>query len=76
MAELKSEKSKAEGTPKAKMTEEAVYTVDEFVAAAPNIFKNVRTECIVAAFRMAGVQDATVREAQRIVNDFCKKEVK
>ena len=76
MAELKSEKPKTEEAPKAKKKEEAVYTVEEFVAAAPNVFKNVRAECVAAAFKLAGVQTATVKEAQRIVNDFCKKEVK
>lgn len=76
MENPKNEKMKAEEAAKVKKKREPVYTVEEFVTAGSKVFKNVRTECIAAAFRMAGIQTATVKEAQKIVNDFCKKEVK
>lgn len=59
-----------------KPASEAVYTVDEFVRAAPEVFPGIRRECIMAAFKVAGVKSATVKGAGKIVNDFCKKEVK
>lgn len=75
MADIKGN-TKETGKQQAKEKQEPVYTVDEFVSAAKKVFGNVRRECIVAAFKLAGRDTATVKEAQKIVNDFCKKEVK
>ena len=38
--------------------------------------KDVRKECVVAAFRYAGKKEATKEEAKKIVVGFLKKEVK
>ena len=60
-----------------KATAESVYGVAELAANAEVVFgKTVRSECVVAAFKAAGKTSATKAEAQKIVNDFLKKEVK
>ena len=59
-----------------KAVPEAVYTMDEFVHAAQEVFPGIRRECVMAAFKVAGIKKATVKEAKKMVNDFCKKEVR
>ncbi len=68
--------SPAKGTAMKNPAPEAVYTMDEFVHAAQEVFPGIRRECVMAAFRVVGVKKATVKEAKKMVNDFCKKEVR
>jgi len=56
--------------------EEPVYTLEEFLSAGTSVFgRETRQECIVAAFRLAKKTEATINEAKKLVNEFCKKEV-
>lgn len=50
------------------------YTVDEF-AAAPKSLDAKSPDIVRAAFMVAGVKEATVEEAKKIVSDFGKKGV-
>ena len=57
--------------------QEAEYTVEELAAASEKLFgKKVMPECVIAAFRVAGVEKATKTEAAKIVKNFMTKEVK
>ena len=67
--------SPAAGTAVKKPVPEAVYAADEVVRAAQEVFPGVRRECVMAAFKVAGVKTATLRDAKKLVGDFCKKEV-
>lgn len=70
-----SEKQKT--TPEEPIIREAEYTVDELAKASEAVFgKGVMPECVIAAFRVAGIEKATKTEAKRIVTNFMKKEVK
>lgn len=54
---------------------ESIYTVNELALNAVALFgKN--PECVSAALREKGKTSCTKSEAQRIVQDFLKKEVK
>lgn len=53
---------------------EAVYKAEEFVAVA-NIF-GTQPECVEAALKLAGIQEATEATARKIVKEFLNKEVK
>lgn len=52
-----------------------VYSKDELVAASGKVF-GVSPDIVTAALRMAGIQQATVEEATKIVKEFAHKEVK
>lgn len=75
MAGNKEKKMSKEPERERQKSEDAVYTAEEFAEAGRDMFGNVRRECIVASFRAAGRTSATVKEAQKLVTDFCKKEV-
>lgn len=51
------------------------YTAEELSAGAKNLF-NVRSECVAAALRAAGITKCTVSKAKEVVAEFMKKEVK
>lgn len=53
---------------------EAVYKAAEFIAVA-NIF-GTQPECVEAALKLAGIQEATEATARKIVKEFLNKEVK
>ncbi len=56
---------------------ESVYDVNELAKYAEKVFRpEVRSECVVAAFKFAGKTEATRPEAKKIVESFMKKEVK
>lgn len=58
-------------------TPEPEYTAEELAAASEKVFgKKVMPECVIAAFRVAGVEKATKTQAAKIVKDFMTKEVK
>ena len=64
-------------TPKKAKTAPAVptYTVQEF-AAAPKTLGVENSDMIIAAFKVAGKESATIEEAKVIVEKFKKKEVR
>lgn len=56
---------------------EAEYTMEELAAASEAVIgKGTMPECVIAAFRVAGVEKATKKEAQKIVKQYLTKEVK
>ena len=56
---------------------ESVYEVSELAKYADKVFgQDVRSECVIAAFKFAGKTEATKLEAKKIVESFLKKEVK
>ena len=60
-----------------KTSTESVYDVNELAKYAEKVFgPEVRSECVVAAFKFAGKTEATRPEAKTIVESFMKKEVK
>jgi phage-related baseplate assembly protein len=71
----------SESTKKAPSKEptiqEAEYTVEELAAASETVIgKGTMPECVIAAFRVAGVEKATKTEAKKIVTKYLTKEVK
>lgn len=57
--------------------QEAEYMAEELAAASEAVIgKGTMPECVIAAFRVVGVEKATKTEAKRIVTNFMKKEVK
>jgi hypothetical protein len=72
---------KSENTKKTSSVEPIVqepeYTAEELAAASEKVFgKKVMPECVLAAFRVAGITKATKTQAAKIVKDFMTKEVK
>jgi len=72
---------KSENTKKTSSAEpiiqEPEYTAEELAAASEKVFgKKVMPECVIAAFRVAGITKATKTQAAKIVKDFMTKEVK
>lgn len=71
---------KTAAEPKAaekKTSTESVYGVNELAKYAEKVFgPEVRSECVIAAFKFAGKTEATRPEAKKIVENFMKKEVK
>lgn len=60
-----------------KTSTESVYDVNELAKYAEKVFgPEVRSECVVAAFKFAGKTEATKTESKKIVDSFMKKEVK
>lgn len=56
---------------------ESVYEVSELAKCAEKVFgPDIRSECVVAAFKFEGKTEATRPEAKKIVESFMKKEVK
>lgn len=58
-----------------KKREEAVYFTEEFVANAETLFRR-KPECVRAALMEKGIEKCTKSEAQKIVAEFMKKEVR
>lgn len=57
--------------------QEPEYTAEELAAASEKVFgKKVLPECVLAAFRVAGITKATKTQTAKIVKDFMTKEVK
>lgn len=53
---------------------ESEYSVVELAANSKTVF-GVMPECVIAAFRVAGIEKATKQAAEKIIKDFMKKEV-
>ena len=57
--------------------QEAEYSAAEFAVSASSLFGLGATpDCVIAAFRMAGVKKTTKSKAKEIVTKFLQKEVK
>lgn len=54
---------------------ESVYTVEEFMASADELFQ-VPPECVRAALAEKGISECTKREAESTIKTFMKREVK
>lgn len=72
---------KSENTKKTSSVEPTIqepeYTAEELAAASEKVFgKGVMPECVIASFRVAGVEKATKAEAQKLIKHFMTKEVK
>lgn len=61
--------------PKSRKEVVSKYSVDDFANGARQIFK-CSPDCVRAAFVTKGITEATKAEAQTIVREFMKKEVK
>lgn len=56
---------------------EEEYSVEELAAASEVVIgKGTMPECVIAAFRVAGIKRATKTEAKKIVAKYLTKEVK
>lgn len=59
-----------------KQMDESMYPVEEIAQNATKILgASARPECVHAAFKMAGKDMASIKEAKKIVSDFLKREV-
>lgn len=54
---------------------EPEYTAEEFAVCARSVF-GVSPDIVTAALRVAGVKKTTKSAAEKIIKEFCKKEVK
>lgn len=62
-------------TEKNSETGKSVYTVDEFCSNAESLFHTM-PECVRAALKEKGIEQCDKAEAEKIVREFMKKEVK
>ena len=53
---------------------ESVYTLPELVAASGRLF-GCGPDCVVAAFREAGKDSASISEAKQMMQKFLRKEI-
>lgn len=65
---------KTNSTETATAAVESLYTVEELAAVAKDVFK-ASPDIVTAALRLESVKKTTLKEAQRIVEAFRKKEV-
>lgn len=76
MAALKEKNTADAGTkPEPAKKTESIYTAEELAENARSLF-GVRTECVAAALKVAGIKECTVSKTKEIVEAFMKKEVK
>lgn len=77
-AETAPKEAEQEAAPEAvPEVKEPVYTAAEFAAAASKVFgKGTSPDLVRAAFRVAGITSATVKEAKELVEKFANREVK
>ena len=71
--EQKNEKEKIKMKPKQEIKKQE-YSVEEFVQQAEQLFQT-KSECVIAAFQIAGVKQATQVQAKKIVKSFLEMEV-
>lgn len=62
-------------TERKSKTKDSVYTVDEFCNNAQRLFGTM-PECVRAALKEKGIEQCNKAEAEKIVREFMKKEVK
>ena len=71
--EQKNEKEKIKMKPKQEIKKQE-YSVEEFVQQAEQLFQT-KSECVIAAFQIAGVKQATQEQEKKIVKSFLEMEV-
>ena len=71
--EQKNEKEKIKMKPKQEIKKQE-YSVEEFVQQAEQLFQT-KSECVIAAFQIAGVKQATQEQAKKIVKSFLEMDV-
>ena len=71
--EQKNEKEKIKMKPKQEIKKQE-YSVEELVQQAEQLFQT-KSECVIAAFQIAGVKQATQEQAKKIVKSFLEMEV-
>ena len=71
--EQKNEKEKIKMKPKQEIKKQE-HSVEEFVQQAEQLFQT-KSECVIAAFQIAGVKQATQEQAKKIVKSFLEMEV-
>ena len=71
--EQKNEKEKIKMKPKQEIKKQE-YSVEEFVQQAEQLFQT-KSECVIAAFQLSGVKQATQEQAKKIVKSFLEMEV-
>lgn len=81
MAETKKTNPPEENTKVLPEEKETEYGIDELIAASDQLFychKNhvAPKDCVVVALKLSQKKTMTVLEAQKLVTDFMKKEVK
>lgn len=81
MAETKKTNPPEENTKVLQEEKETEYGIDELIAASDQLFycpKNhvAPKDCVVVALKLSQKKTMTVSEAQKLVTDFMKKEVK
>jgi len=69
--ELKKEETKSKPKQEIKKQE---YSVEEFVQQAEQLFQT-KSECVIAAFQLSDVKQATQEQAKKIVKSFLEMEV-
>ena len=69
--ELKKEEIKSKPKQEIKKQE---YSVEEFVSQAEPLF-HTKPECVLAAFQLSDVKQATQEQAKKIVKSFLEMEV-
>ena len=69
--ELKKEETKSK--PKQDMKKQE-YTVEEFAQQSKSLFQT-QPECVVAAFQLANITQATEEQAKKIIKSFLEMEV-
>ena len=71
--EQKNEKEKIKMKPKQEIKKQE-YSVEEFVQQAEQLFQT-KSECVLAAFQLSDVKQATQEQAKKIVKSFLEMEV-
>lgn len=75
--QITEEKTTENPARKAQSDQGAEYTAAEIAAAVSSVFKkDMLPDCVIAAFRVAGLTKATKDNAKEIVEKFMKREVK
>lgn len=70
------ERKKAETAETIQVHIAPTYTVYEFSDNAEKVFgAGVSRDCVTAAFKMAGIREATIEDAKALVKKFISKEV-
>ena len=69
--ELKKEETKSKPKQDIKKQE---YTVEEFAQQSKSLFQT-QPECVVAAFQLANITQATEEQAKKIIKSFLEMEV-
>lgn len=70
----KKERAAASAGIAQRQEKDSIYTLTELVAASGRLF-GCGPDCVVAAFREAGKNGASISEAKQMVQKFLRKEI-